>query len=46
MVHFCFRQLRDLKKLSQKEVSTHSSIPQSQYSRIQNGPLSLPWKTG
>lgn len=31
------RQLRDLKKLSQKEVCAHSSIPQGQYSRIENG---------
>ena len=31
------RQLRELKKLSQKQVCADSSIPQGQYSRIENG---------
>jgi transcriptional regulator with XRE-family HTH domain len=31
------RRLRELKKLSQKEVSAKSGVPQGQYSRIENG---------
>lgn len=31
------RRLRELKQLSQKEVSAQSSVPQGQYSRIENG---------
>jgi len=31
------RRLRELKKLSQKEVSAVSGVPQGQYSRIENG---------
>ena len=31
------KRLRELKKLSQKEVSAASSVPQGQYSRIENG---------
>lgn len=31
------KRLRDLKQLSQKEVSALSGVPQGQYSRIENG---------
>ena len=31
------RRLRELKKLSQKQVSADSGVPQGQYSRIENG---------
>jgi len=31
------KRLRELKKLSQKEVSVSSNVPQGQYSRIENG---------
>ena len=31
------KRLRELKKLSQKEVSANSNVPQGQYSRIENG---------
>ena len=31
------RRLRELKQLSQKEVSAKSGVPQGQYSRIENG---------
>ena len=31
------RRLRELKSLSQKEVSAQSGVPQGQYSRIENG---------
>jgi len=31
------KKLRDLKELSQKEVSAASGVPQGQYSRIENG---------
>lgn len=31
------RRLREVKRLSQKEVSASSGVPQGQYSRIENG---------
>lgn len=31
------RRLRELKQLSQKQVSAESGVPQGQYSRIENG---------
>jgi transcriptional regulator with XRE-family HTH domain len=31
------KRLRELKKISQKEVSADSGVPQGQYSRIENG---------